>query len=65
MTARTPSPQRTALLVAALAVAMGHNSNVRVSELETGLVSVTGPVARVLDYVELHGPIRSGPSAEA
>ena len=44
------------------AQAMGYGSKTRVSELENGKVSPTGPVARLLDHLEAHGELPSQPS---
>ena len=38
-----------------MAEAMGYGSQSRVSELEKGHVEVSGPTARVLDFLDAHG----------
>ena len=49
--------KRLGLNQTAMAEAMGYGSQSRVSELEQGHVEVSGPTARVLDFLDRHGPL--------
>ena len=45
------------------AAALGLSRTASVSDLENGRTNATGPTARLLDYIEQHGPtLRNGDS---